>query len=184
MNNFYHGQSMLRVFRDGDVLLTEEIAGSSAKPGDIIIFQGAAGKKIVHRVIRRDGEMLTTMGDNNSVPDSDPVDASSQLQLVTGYIHGRRRRRISRGRAGMMTFRWNRFRRSLRAAGGRLLYPLRRIFPGIPLAKCRVRRFKSVAHYEFFGMTVARQFPDGRVVFTRWYWRWLFLPQRMAAGDK
>ena len=184
MNNFYHGRSMQRVFRDGDILLTEEIAGSSAKPGDVIIFQGAAGKMIVHRVIRRDGEMLTTMGDNNSVPDSDPVDASGSLQLVNGYIRSSRRRSISRGRAGIMVFRWNRLRRKLRAAGGRMLYPLRRIFPEIPLGKCRVSRFGSVMHYEFCGMTVARQFSDGRVVFTRWYWRWLFSPRRMASEDK
>lgn len=165
---------MFRVFRDGDVIVTREIPGSSAVPGDVIVFTGASGSRVVHRVISRQGNMLTTMGDNNPAPDSDPVDASASLQLVTGFIRRRKEYSIGRGKMGMVVFRCNRVRRSCRRGGSMIMQMTARILPGIPVDRCRSSFFNGVEHFRFCGFTVARRFADGRLVFTGWYWRLLF----------
>jgi len=74
----------------------------------------------------------------------------------------------------MRVFRINRLRRTVRLAGSRGLLLLKRVLPGVPLEICRKNSFNTVVHYRLGGITVARRFADGRVVFSHWYWRLIF----------
>ena len=113
---FYYGSSMLRTFTPGETLILEEKEFSALVPGDVIaVFSSKAEPGVIHRVIRTDGTSAVTMGDNNPLPDEKTVTAQSSFMICTGAVSlSGKYRRISGGRAGMLKFRVNRFRRFIR----------------------------------------------------------------------
>jgi len=179
---FYRGNSMTRVFRPGDELLAEAVAAAECRPGDVIVFLGSAGGQVVHRVIAATPAGLQTMGDNNDRPDPGLRQEGDTLLLVRAFLRRGRRHPLARGAAGMRAFRRHRFRRACRRLGGKVLRALL-----LPLGGWRLRlldatsahRFGEVVHREWHGRVVARCYPDGKIRYTRWYWRLLFAaPER------
>ena len=174
---FYRGDSMKRVFRPGDEVLVEPVAAAECRPGDIIVFTGAAGGQVIHRVIAATAEGLQTMGDNNDRPDDGLRRAGDELRLARARLRRGRQVPLARGAAGMREFRRHRFRRACRRIGGKvlriLLYPLgsRRLRL---LDATSAHRFGEVVHREWRGRLVARCYPDGKIRYTHWYWRLLF----------
>ncbi len=129
MNNYplYEMNSMRRVFTPGDALVPCDIPFADYRPGDIVIFypNGRNTTGIVHRVISRTDGELTTMGDNNPVPDARKVTAGDFPALVTARIRPDGRRfEVKRGRPGMRQFRINRIRRFGHVAVAAMIRPL------------------------------------------------------------
>ena len=104
---FYHGDSMLSIFRTGDRLSLEVVSSfADVEPGDVIVFckkNGTNGKDdVVHRVISFTKAGLITRGDNNLRNDAIPV----QLDQIIGkvaIVEGRRgeKKNVSGGLAGL-----------------------------------------------------------------------------------
>ena len=64
----YTSTSMLRVFTPGDLVETDDAVPFSAlRCGDVIVFPSPSGhgERIIHRIIKRTEDTITTMGDNN-----------------------------------------------------------------------------------------------------------------------
>ncbi len=138
----YYGNSMRRVFTPGDLLVCREIPFDDFQPGDIAAFfppdQGKSG--IVHRIIARDRDCLTTMGDNNPCPDRHRVTPDDTPRLVIARrLSGGRQLPVTRGRDGLRQFRINRIRRAVRLFAGRIVRRTARLF-GLQNALRRIRR--------------------------------------------
>ena len=103
---------MLRVFSPGDLVETDDtVPFDELRVGDIIIFPSLDNpeKRIIHRIVRKSGDILTTMGDNNPSPDKDSVTAAQKpLLAVARIMPDGRRMPLFRGRRGMRQFRMNR----------------------------------------------------------------------------
>lgn len=66
-----YGRSMLPTIEFGGwVVIDESYPFDRVSVGDIVIFQPNHGPEIVHRVVRRSNDFLTTQGDNNDKPDT------------------------------------------------------------------------------------------------------------------
>ncbi len=48
-----HGSSMQPLVRDGDVLLVRPVTPAQVHVGDVVLYHGAPGQVVVHRVVRR-----------------------------------------------------------------------------------------------------------------------------------
>jgi len=59
-------------FSVGDMLVVQK---GDYKVGDIVVYQSSMGYPIIHRVVKVDGNTLTTKGDRNPVPDQ-PISKS------------------------------------------------------------------------------------------------------------
>lgn len=108
----YKGNSMTRVFVQGDILVVKEIPMVEFLRGDIVAFKLAGAKDgIVHRIVRILPDGFATMGDNNPRPDTWAVTAKDHPQLVVERIDiDGRHHRIARGGFGRLSFRWHRCR--------------------------------------------------------------------------
>ena len=108
---------MAGTFRPGDYLIIAPATLESVEVGDVIVFDGvdAAGEPdvIVHRVVSVLPEGLVTRGDNNSRLDPTPVTMDNLLGRVTHFERGDKRRRVRRGRWGLL---WVRLHRGWRWA--------------------------------------------------------------------
>ena len=64
-----HGSSMLPLIRDGDILTIKPIKIWDLKPGDVVFYQTAGEKCVVHRVItidiRNDQHIVVFKGDSS-----------------------------------------------------------------------------------------------------------------------
>lgn len=121
----YYGNSMFRVFTPGDLLFYREIPFAEFRKGDIVAFYPPDCRKsgIVHRVISRTADSLTTMGDNNPAPDKNPVTiADSPKLVISRSLSGGIIRKVSRGRTGMFLFYCHRSRRFLRCVASRIYH--------------------------------------------------------------
>ncbi len=109
----YDLSSMKRVFVPGDALLLAEIPFVAFRKGDIAVYypNGTAQPGIVHRVIRRTKDTLTTMGDNNPAPDRYLLSPADAPKLVVAKIRPDGKEfAVARGMGGMRQFRINRLR--------------------------------------------------------------------------
>lgn len=159
----YRGNSMLRVFSPGDLLIVEPIPAGKAGKGDVVCFDPPNGRHTVHRVVgrRADGGIIT-MGDNNSRPDrcTLPPDAAIGIVRAVRKVSGRKVA-IRGGFVGMTTFRINRLRRfgarlSRLSAGALRRVNLFRIRLGAPV------RFGDEEIFFFRGTPVARRKRDAK----------------------
>ena len=176
---FYHGDSMKRVFRPGDEVFVRPVAARECRAGAIVVFAGAAGERVIHRVIEASPDGLRTMGDNNASPDAGVRREGEELFLALSFRRKGREFRLARGAAGMREFRRHRSRRRLRHFGGGWLRRIPRCFARLrlPLLEATgAHRFGEVVHRTWLGRTVARCYPDGRIRYTHWYWRLVFAP--------
>ena len=74
--------SMRPTAQPGDLAVTEGVPTSSLRVGDVIVFMPPnATVPVLHRIASRDGDVVTTKGDANSV--ADPWNVT--LQGTTGY---------------------------------------------------------------------------------------------------
>ena len=108
----YKGNSMARVFVLGDILVVKDLPLEEFSRGDIVAFKFPDAKDgIVHRIVKMAADGFVTMGDNNSVPDGWIVTVADRPRLVVERIDvAGRHHCISRGRVGMLAFRWHRCR--------------------------------------------------------------------------
>ena len=166
----YRGNSMLRVFVPGDLLIVETAAAKKLRRGDVVCFDAPNGSLTVHRVIGRSADGgIVTMGDNNPRPDPDPLSPDAEVGIVRAVrkITGRETA-LRGGFAGMTAFRINRMRRfgaqlSRMAAGA-----LRRINPFRIALKAPVR-FGDEEVFFFRGIPVAKR---GRAAREEWLSPW------------
>ena len=161
---FYYGVSMLRTFTPGDTLVLEEKPFAQLLPGDVIaVFdRNAIEPGVIHRVISADGAECVTMGDNNARPDEKKVTSDSRFMLCTGaFSSDGKFRKISGGRAGMLKFRINRFRRACR----NFIAPAARKILSLMLWRITLER--------------AGRFADGS---TCYYFRKHYIARRTASG--
>ncbi len=115
-----HGNSMLRTFSPGELLITRQESFQNLTIGDIILFKS---KDItVHRIIKRNPDKsFVTIGDNNDSPDPGSVTEKNYMALVIAKITEKGKQiAVSRGRTGMNKYYFNRFRRFFRKALGKV----------------------------------------------------------------
>lgn len=174
---FYYGSSMLRTFTPGETLILEDKEFSALVPGDVVaVFSSCKDQPgVIHRVIRTDGVSAVTMGDNNPLPDEQPVTAVSSFMFCTGAVSlSGKYRKISGGRAGMVKFRFNRLRRfcrNLAAPAVRKAFKL--MFWRIPLTVAGKFSDGSIC-YNFGSCFVARRTASGLVKYRNELFKLLF----------
>lgn len=165
---FYYGRSMYRVFSDGDVLTTSPVSFENIRKGDILVFTPPDGKKqVVHRVCGISAGGITTVGDNNSRPDDWLLPPDGEYLLVTG-VSGRNGKfcPVRRGRAGMMEFYRNRFRRRMRMLAAKAAkVPPEKIFFRKKLDECH--RFGDDVFYYYRGRAVICRKVSGKVIYMK-----------------
>jgi signal peptidase len=62
--------SMRPTISPGDLAITQAVPAGSVQVGDVIVFGPPDGTQpVLHRIVSRDGDVLTTKGDANSVAD-------------------------------------------------------------------------------------------------------------------
>ena len=170
---------MLRVFSPGDLVETDDtVPFDELQVGDIIIFPllHDPEKQIIHRIIRKNGGALTTMGDNNPAPDKELVTAAQMPKLaVARILPDGRRISLARGTAGIMQFRINRCRhwaaKAIRSVGI-LLEPL--MFWRIRLTE--TKQFGDSIFYYVGKRAIAKKTENG-ARFLKPYWRFLYKVQ-------
>ncbi len=123
MKFFYCGDSMKRVFRNGDRLVGIPCPFTRLRPGDIVRFRRVDGTMAVHRIIGRCDGGFRTCGDNNPEADRRLLLPEHYLDRIAGMERGGRFRWIAGGRAGMFSFYCHRLRRRIRAGVAGLLLP-------------------------------------------------------------
>lgn len=154
----YRGNSMRRLFENGDMLLVDPITAGEAVPGDVICFESPDGVQTVHRVIARNADGgIVTMGDNNRRPDDALLSPDQRVHRVRAV------RRLSGeeiavcgGASGLRKFRINRMRRFMARLSSMAAGALRRINPfritlGAPV------RFGNEEVFFFHGKAVAKR---------------------------
>ncbi len=75
------GTSMLPLIRGGKDSVIVLPLDRPLKKGDVILFRRHDGKNVMHRVLKLDGEMVTTFGDGSVRPD-DPIKKEAVLGLA------------------------------------------------------------------------------------------------------
>jgi hypothetical protein len=184
---FYYGSSMLRTFVPGETLVLEDKPFEALVPGDVIaVFSNSEDSPgVIHRVIYADGAIAVTMGDNNAHPDEDKVNSDSRFMLCTGAVsRNGKLRRIANGRAGMVKFRINRFRRFCRNSAApvvRKLFPL--MFWRISLKESG-RFADGSCSFSFGNCFVARRTASGIVRYRSDFFKLFFKLPEPAGGRK
>ena len=171
--SIYTSTSMLRVFTPGDLVETDDaVPFSELRCGDVIVFPSTSGhgERIIHRIIKRTEDTITTMGDNNPAPDRNPVTAVQKPSLaVAKILPDGTRVPLRRGASGMIQFRVNRcsfhFMKAVRRIGA-MLAPF--MFWRVRLTEAR--RFGDVTFYYRKGVAVARKDMKG-LRFLKPQWR-------------
>lgn len=126
---FYSGQSMAGTFRPGDLLFIEPVSIDHLRRGDIVVYYDSQpppeGADTVHRVVAITPQGLICRGDNNPLPDAEPLMEGRLIGRVVGFDRRGRIHNVRGGRWGLWRARafW-----SLRAANRFLTAPLRPIY--------------------------------------------------------
>ena len=182
---FYYGNSMRRVFQEGELLINRPADFEELVPGDVIVFfSPEKNKNVVHRVIAKTGGAISTIGDNNDAPDPWKLTGENELFLVTARVDLQGKEfPVSRGKAGLREFKRHRVRRSCRKFGGKILQLI--------AGACFFRRelpepvvFGEDICYYHRGKLVARCRQGGQVRFQHWGWKFLFrLPEEKKVEE-
>jgi len=144
-----NGPSMKPTLLPGDKIETEEVAFEQLRPGDIIVYNSPENIRlnIIHRIIKRDADSLTTRGDNNS--QVDPYQVRPEHRPLKVVAVGRGSERLPVGRHGMLLHRLRILQMKLRSFKDKRLYPLYAFIadsgifhPAGILFKPEIRRFK------------------------------------------
>lgn len=119
----HSGRSMLPVLRDGDLLQVLPVPFDELAPGDVIaVERSESDTVVVHRVVARCAEGLTTRGDWNLMDDEWLVTGDGVVGKVVAVLRGRRTVTIHGGRRGLRAARRARLLRRLDRPVSRLLH--------------------------------------------------------------
>ena len=171
----YHGNSMGDVFTDGDILIFEEVPFDRLECGDIVaVFERLP--YYVHRIVKKERNSATTMGDNNPKPDELELNKNSRIMFVRNYIPMKNPGTVLAvigGSGGMEQFRrWQKhLLRKRRIAG--ILSPLR-YFGRFRLPAKKETRFRDgTIQWNFGSIPVAARNKAGRIKYLG-NWKRLF----------
>jgi len=90
------GKSMYPFIRDDDFVIVKQVSFRRLKPGNILVFQGADGEYLVHRLIRKDRKGLIYLrGDGYNLP-TEAVEKSVITGRAVGIVRSGRQIRFSR----------------------------------------------------------------------------------------
>ncbi len=96
------GRSMLPFIRPGDVVQLRPLVGSEPNLGDVVAIRGMpGGGLLVHRVVRRRGELFLLRGDNTTVANGEHP-AGQILGIVDSVERNGRRAWFGVGRWGAL----------------------------------------------------------------------------------
>ncbi|MEG1980007.1 MAG: hypothetical protein RR060_04740 [Victivallaceae bacterium] len=128
LHKLYRGNSMRRVFRNGEQIYLESVSFSQVRRGDVLVFQWKDGNWIIHRAVKKSAEEIITRGDNCENCDSEALTLQHELFRAT-YVSGLngKLRPVRNGRSGCWQCSCNRLRRrvwSIVAGGVNHLLPL------------------------------------------------------------
>ena len=125
---WYFGNSMRRIFQDGDEIISRPAAFASLRPGDVVVFvsekSDARKQQVIHRVIWRNTRFLVTIGDNNPRVDRPFLTPQASLRRAILVRRNGMVFPIRNGWCGFLGFLAFRFGRLLTDAAARLLRPL------------------------------------------------------------
>lgn len=79
---------MQPLYGPNSYLLIEPIDYRQLKPGMIVAYRDLGGRRVVHRLVSREGDYWTVEGINNAHPDADYVTADNLIGVVYGAFHG------------------------------------------------------------------------------------------------
>jgi len=92
---------MAGAFRSGDLLLIESESVGGLRPGDVVVYNDSRPAhhrvNMVHRVIGIKPQGLICQGDNNRLPDPEPLPEERLIGRVTRFERGGRIRKIRGG---------------------------------------------------------------------------------------
>ena len=84
--------SMRPTVSPGDLAITQGVPKGSLRVGDVIVFTPPDGTQpVLHRIASREGDVLTTKGDANSVADPWRITAAGSDRLSAGLRRALRR---------------------------------------------------------------------------------------------
>ena len=99
-----HGRSMLPTIRCGDILTIEKADATELRIGDIVMIRTAAGSILVHRLIKRKANTLTTCGDALYAHD-ESIPNDQLIGIVRAIEHNGREKPTSKIRDRLMVVR-------------------------------------------------------------------------------
>lgn len=82
------GDSMQPLFGPNDYLVIDPIAYEDLQPDMIVAYKDLGGRRVVHRLVEREGDYWTVAGINNPLPDADYVTPDNLIGVVYGVFHG------------------------------------------------------------------------------------------------
>ena len=88
-------------FQEGDLLVLEEVEFSKIRAGDCIAHRSSSGKHAVHRVVARQGSLITR-GDSLPCIDAERIKPGQVVGRVVEYYRFGRRRTIHGGIPGRL----------------------------------------------------------------------------------
>lgn len=95
------GNSMLPVLMTGDILLVNTTVVPNV--GDIIVFNTPLEKQFVHRLIKKEGSLFITRGDNIRVIDSFRIGENDIIGVVQKKRDDRGEKKVLGGIPGLLT---------------------------------------------------------------------------------
>ena len=99
----YTGSSMYPTFQEPEFLIIEKPAFGTIYPGDIIVFKTSKyDRLVIHRVVKIQGDLFWTKGDNNRRIDRLPIHFDSIYGRAVGTLKNQIIRRVFNGRAGLI----------------------------------------------------------------------------------
>ena len=180
----YHGNSMGNVFTDGDTLIFEDVPFDKLECGDIVaVFERSP--YYVHRIVEKDENVATTMGDNNRHPDDLKLNRGSKFKLVRDFIPAKNPGRvlpITSGSSGMEQFRRRQHNHRIQDAARKALAPF------LWLKYCRIparkeTRFRDgTIQWNFGFIPVAACNPVGETKYLGGWKRLFFRIPKCAAS--
>jgi len=76
------GDSMLPLYRDHTVVVTQRIAVSDLRPGMTVVYTGEHGRPVAHVLVKKTSDGWIAMGVGNARCDSTPVTEANLLGVV------------------------------------------------------------------------------------------------------
>lgn len=99
------GESMRPLVRKGKDLVTLAPVQRDVRRGDVVLLRDGAGRYVVHRVWKTNGQMVQTLGDGSWAEDA-WIEQKSVLALAVAVKRGRRTVRIDNGFARLLGRVW------------------------------------------------------------------------------